>query len=149
MSKTKVKVKPDLFREMPTYPTQTLYFELGVPPSVNHMYYNTRYGGKKLTALAEKYWNQSQAMVRAALEDGTWSMPSKYVWLYVDLVFYFPDRKRRDASNCLKILLDIPEGLVYLDDYTVMPRIQAVEYDKENPRVEVTISQQLDRERPM
>lgn len=149
MAKTKVKVKPDLFREQPTHPTQSLYFELGIPPSVNRMYVNTRRGGKTLTKQAEMYWHKSQALIREALEDGNWSLPTKYVWLYVDLVFYFPDRKRRDASNCLKILLDIPEGLVYIDDYTVMPRIQAVEYDKENPRVEVTITQQMDRERPM
>ena len=55
------------------------------------------------------------------------------------MVFYFGDRRIRDASNCLKILLDVMQDVVYDNDYYVMPRIQSVEYDNKNPRVEVCV----------
>jgi Holliday junction resolvase RusA-like endonuclease len=39
----------------------------------------------------------------------------------------------------LKLLLDVMEGTVYKNDYYVCPRIQSVEYDKENPRIELCL----------
>ena len=63
------------------------------------------------------------------------------------MIFYFPDRRIRDAHNCLKILMDVLEGIVYENDYTVMPRIQFVEYDKDNPRVEIVFSHQTEAHR--
>src|SRR5690606_14815097 len=109
---------------------------------VNALHYNTRGGGRRLTAKALNYIRDSRALILDAVEGQKWAIPHKDVWLYVDLVFYFPDRRRRDASNCLKLLLDVMEGIVYHNDYIALPRIQSVEYDKENPRVEVRISSQ-------
>lgn len=59
---------------------------------------------------------------------------------YVDLKFYFPNRRRKDASNGLKLLLDALTGVIYVDDNLALPRIQEIRYDKENPRVEITIT---------
>lgn len=85
---------------------------------------------------------EARAKINLAMEEQRWNMIEDNTWLYVDCVFYFPDRRRRDASNCLKLLLDVMEGYVYANDYATLPRIQSVEYDKENPRVELVITPQ-------
>jgi Holliday junction resolvase RusA-like endonuclease len=59
----------------------------------------------------------------------------------VGLVFFMPDKRRRDPTNLLKGLLDALEGAVYSDD----KQIEALSWrkgalDRENPRVEITIS---------
>jgi len=113
-----------------------------VPPSVNAIYYNTRGGGRRLTKVAEHYIRDARALINEAIYDQSWEMQKKGVWLYIDLVFYFPDRRRRDSHNCLKVLLDTLESIVYQDDMYVMPRIQSVEYDKEDPRVEMRVTAQ-------
>lgn len=130
----------DLLRDKPISINKRLLFSLPIPPSVNAIYYNTRGGGRRLTCKAENYIRDARAMVNLAVEEQHWVLPSKSTWLYIDMVYYFPDRRRRDASNCLKILLDAIEGRVYIDDMYALPRIQSVEYDKENPRVEITVS---------
>ena len=55
----------------------------------------------------------------------------------MDLYYYFPDKMRRDSHNTLKILTDCLEGLLYSDDYYLLPRIQYVCLDRKNPRLEV------------
>lgn len=132
----------DLFRDKPSNTNPRLSMALPIPPSINHMYYNTRGGGKRLTIKAENYVRISKALINLAMEEQRWNKPSKHTWLYADLVFYFPDRRRRDSHNTLKLLLDVMNKLVYEDDYTCLPRIQSVEYDKDNPRVEILITQQ-------
>lgn len=116
-----------------------LQVALPVPPSVNTMYYNKRGGGRGLKTVATDYIRDSRALLNLAVEEQRWTVPDKHVWLYVDMVFYFPDRKIRDSHNCLKLLLDVMQGIVYENDYTILPRIQSVEYDKDNPRVELRI----------
>lgn len=120
---------------------------LPVPPSVNAIYYNTRGGGRRLTAKAQNYIRDARALINQYIEEQRWMMQSRNTWIYVDMVYYFPDRRTRDASNCLKLLLDVMEGIVYENDMTALPRIQSVEYDKENPRVEMRVSVQTELER--
>jgi crossover junction endodeoxyribonuclease RusA len=137
----------DLVRVQPTSTNRTLSMKLPVPPSVNHLHYNTRGGGKRLTAKAQHYIRDSRALINLAIEEQRWEKAKKGVWLYVDLVFYFPDRRIRDSHNCLKILLDVMQGIVYENDYTVLPRIQSVEYDKDDPRVELRVLPQTKNNR--
>lgn len=138
--------KTGLYRDKATN-RKTLRASLPVPPSVNAIYYNTRGGGRRLTKKAEHYIRDVRALMNLAVEEQHWKVPEKYVWLYVDLVFYFPDRRRRDSHNCLKILMDAIEGIAFVDDYTALPRIHAVEYDKESPRVDLCISYQTESQR--
>jgi crossover junction endodeoxyribonuclease RusA len=135
-------IKADVFREDPKSKNKTLKLSLPVPPSVNSMYVNTRNGGRRLTSKAEHYTRDSRALLNLAVDEQHWKLPNRSVWLYVDCVFYFQDRRIRDSHNCLKLLLDVMQGIVYQNDYFVLPRIQSVEYDKDNPRVELRISPQ-------
>ena len=111
------------------------------------MYYNTRNGGKRLTSKAEKYIRESRALINVAIEEQNWVKQKKYTWFYIDLVFFFPDKRIRDSHNMLKLLLDVMQGAIYENDYFVMPRIQSVEYDKDNPRIEICIIPQTNSER--
>lgn len=137
----------DLPRKAPQSTKKSLHLSLPVPPSVNSMYYNTRGGGRRLTSKSEAYIRDSHALINLALDEQKWTKQQKGVWLYADMVFYFPDRRRRDSHNCLKILLDTLQGYVYDDDMYLLPRIQSVEYDKLNPRVELHIVSQTPNQR--
>lgn len=136
------QVIEDLVRAKPTLRNKTLSIALPVPPSVNHLHYHTRGGGKRLTSKAQNYIRDSRALINLAVDEQKWILQKKNVWMYVDMVFYFPDRRIRDSHNCLKLLLDVMQGIVFENDYSVLPRIQSVEYDKERPRVELTVSVQ-------
>lgn len=144
MSKLEVA---DLPRKKPASISKKLKLSLPVPPSVNAIYYNTRGGGRRLTKKAENYIRDVRALANLAVDEQHWSRQEKGVWLYLDLVFYFPDRRRRDSHNTLKVLLDALESVLYVDDMYCMPRIQSVEYDKENPRVEINVSTQTKHNR--
>lgn len=137
----------DVLRCKPNSINKTLTISLPIPPSVNSMYYNTSGGGRRLTAKAEHYVRDAKAIINQAVEDQKWVKASRGVWLYIDMVYYFPDRRIRDSHNCLKILMDVMQGKVYQNDYSALPRIQGVEYDKENPRVELKVTYQTETSR--
>ena len=137
----------ELRRDVGTSKNKVLRLKLPVPPSVNSIYYNTRGGGRRLTKKAENYIRDARALIGLYMDEQRWTKPSTYTWMYADMVYYFPDRRIRDSHNCLKILMDAMQGFVFQNDYAVMPRIYAVEYDKENPRVEIVIRVQTESER--
>lgn len=111
------------------------------------MYHNTRGGGKRLTKKAQDYIRVSRAKINAAIEEVMWTKQTNATWYYLDMVIYMPDRRVRDSHNMTKLLLDTLEGLCFKNDYYVMPRIQSVEYDKDNPRVEIILKPQNKTER--
>ena len=81
------------------------------------------------------------------MEEQRWEKNNDNTWYYIDVVFFMPDRRVRDSHNTLKLLLDVMQGIVYKNDYYCMPRIQSVEYDQHNPRVEVRVSKQCKSQR--
>jgi crossover junction endodeoxyribonuclease RusA len=129
----------DLYRDKPQYANKKLKMSLPIPPSVNHMYFNTKGGGKRLTKQAEDYIRISRGLINLAIEEQNWLKQKKSTWYYIDLAFFMPDRRIRDSHNCLKLLLDVMQGIVFDNDYYVMPKIGAVEYDVDNPRVEILV----------
>jgi crossover junction endodeoxyribonuclease RusA len=133
----------DVYRANPKYPNKRLFISLPLPPSVNSIYTLQR----RLTVKAQRYIRDAKALINVAVDEQFWNKAEPTHWLYVDLVFYMPDRKIRDSHNCLKLLMDVLQGSVYENDYFVLPRIQSVEYDKENPRVEVLVTHQKKIER--
>ena len=71
------------------------------------------------------------------MKEQGWKRDREHVWYVMDLYYYFPDKMRRDSHNTLKILTDCLEGLLYSDDYYLLPRIQYVCLDRKNPRLEI------------
>lgn len=137
----------DLCRDKPKYPTKKLKLTLGIPTSINHMYVNTPNGGKRLNKSAEDYMRTARAKILMEMEEQGWKKCFDNTWYYLDMIVYMPDLRKRDSHNMLKLLLDTLEGLAFVDDYFIMPMIHSVEYDKENPRIEVIIRPQRESDR--
>lgn len=126
----------DLDRDKPLYPAQTLSLTLPIPPSVNHMYQNAG-RGRRLTKQAMEYIKTAQDLCKSAIRQQRWKKDREHVWYVMDLYFYFPDKRIRDSHNTLKLLTDSLEGLLFRNDYFLLPRIQYVCLDRENPRLEI------------
>ena len=124
-----------LYTDKPTHPNQTLEITLPIPPSVNHMYY----GNGRLKREARDYIRDARATINQAIDEQDWIKQPDCTWFYADIEVYFPDRRRRDSHNLLKLFMDVLQPSVFQDDYYCMPRIQKVKYDKGNPRIEAKI----------
>ena len=129
----------DLKRDKPKHPKQQIYFSIDLPPSKNHAYFYRR-GAKIPKASTDKYVERTRKQITKEMKKQKWKKDRDHVWYYLDLFFYFPDRRRRDSHNCIEVLMDALETVLFRDDYYIMPRIQTVELDRENPRLEVVMS---------
>jgi len=113
--------------------------KLRLPPSVNHMYVNARMGRRlsKVLSNSAKVWFQDAVILTTKWRiENRWET-SQYKTI-VKLWYYFPDHRRRDTHNTLKILMDALEhGGIYIDDKWALPQIINFEIDKMNPRVEI------------
>lgn len=60
---------------------------------------------------------------------------------FVDVAIYVPDKRTRDADNCVKNILDGVTKATGVNDtgMRMLPRVQRFEVDRDEPRVEVTI----------
>lgn len=56
----------------------------------------------------------------------------------MDCIFYF-DRTDKDEQNYMKVLCDTLNGIAYIDDRNLLTRTHEVYYDKDNPKIEITI----------
>lgn len=136
MAKKKIDEFEDLNRDTPLHPNQVLTMTLPVPPSVNHMYINAG-RGKRLSRDATNYIKTAQDICKKAIKEQGWKKDKEHVWYVMELYYYFPDKLRRDSHNTLKLLTDCLEGLLYSDDYYLLPRIEYVTLDRANPRLEI------------
>lgn len=132
----------DLFRDKADYPRKKLRVSLPIAPSVNHYMFITRRGKRVLTKDAKKYIREATALINQAVDDQNWMKQREAVWYYMDICVYMPDRRIRDSHNMLKVLIDVFQGTVIHNDYYLMPRIQGVEYDAKNPRMNIVIRPQ-------
>jgi Holliday junction resolvase RusA-like endonuclease len=119
-----------------------------IPPSVNH-YTAVRsvVSRGNLTSIvyktseAKRYQKQFKEYLLKEISKQKWDYPlNKYQHYYVDCIYYF-DRVDKDPSNYDKCLLDsITETQkIWVDDNTALPRVLRIYYDKNNPRIEITI----------
>ena len=128
--------------------SNTLHFTSPIPPSVNHYmgYRAIMKNGKPLsvqykTNEAKKYCKTLSDIIYDAVVTQNWTNSTdKKQHFYVDAVFYFP-RVRMDSNNYWKVMLDVitDTKLIWYDDNVVCERTQAIYYDTNNPRVEVSI----------
>lgn len=63
----------------------------------------------------------------------------------IDMCYYFPNRKRRDILND-KLTYDALEGIIYADDKQISEAHIYKRYDRKNPRAELMISTNSDKE---
>lgn len=138
MPKKKVEVEvDDLLRINKSSNSNELSFFLPIPPSVNHMYMNTYGGGKRLTPKAEAWVKFARRLTNEAVQKSKWNMERKGYWLVCEMVFWFPDKRKRDSHNSFKCMFDALEGIVYENDQYVLPRVMHCGLDRDNPRIEL------------
>lgn len=131
----------DCYCSPPLFFIMELKLISSIPPSVNH--YLGRSTGKTFkTQEAREYQKLFEEYVRSEVRNQKWiTSLDKYQHYYVDMIFYF-DRIDKDPSNYTKCMFDAitNTGLVWVDDNVACERINRIFYDKENPRIELTIS---------
>lgn len=74
---------------------------------------------------------------------------SQYDWepldysLFVRVEYYHWSHTKRDIDNYAKLVLDSMSKIVFVDDSQIKYLFLSKHYDKENPRVEISIKQDL------
>lgn len=93
--------------------------------------------GKRLRKTKEcKDWEAAIRKVAASAHSGE---PHEGT-VYLKISLYFPDKRRRDIDNPLKSILDAMNGVIYKDDSQVFRIFVEKDIDRDDPRIEVTVS---------
>lgn len=59
--------------------------------------------------------------------------------LCLNVIIYLGTKRKTDIDAYLKILFDAGEGIIYENDYQITELHVFKEYDKENPRIELSV----------
>ncbi len=106
-----------------------------LPPSLNNAYTTGRDGKRHLSAQAREYKQEVRWIMLA--EGARAKCPEPPFSFYVHL--RLPDKRRRDASNAVKILEDAIFGQLGHDDSLVLDLHVFKYIDRKNPGVTVEI----------
>jgi crossover junction endodeoxyribonuclease RusA len=116
---------------------------LNMPPSVNHMYvnaYTKRKTMRVLSTIAKDWKIECVEKTGVWMQNNAWETATGKVIL--NLYYYFPDQRKRDTHNTLKLMLDgLEDAGLYENDYYALPRVINFWIDKKNPRVEIEVLQ--------
>ena len=63
--------------------------------------------------------------------------------LSLSAVLWVPDRRKRDLCNYSKLLLDAASGIIFADDAQVVRALWEKRLDRDNPRVELTVVEEM------
>lgn len=117
-----------LFPEVP--PDVEIVIDLK-PISTNHMYGRM---GKRTFLTKEGKEYKRDLGVRAKKQENLGNAD-----IFMEICYYFPDRRRRDVTNYDKVVLDALSGITYEDDKQISEIILRKYIDKHNPRTEVRL----------
>jgi len=109
-----------------------------IPPSINQLYATFR--GRRIVSRKGKEWKEGIRTLTAFEKDRQNWVYSIGKKLIMEIWIWWPDYRKRDADNILKIIQDAFTGILYDDDKWILPRIMDWEVDKNKPRVEVKIT---------
>lgn len=109
----------------------------GTPRSTSHIYKYTCVGGRPRgymsaegKALKEQYFYEVKSQWKKKMIEDE---------VAVNIIYYFPDNRKRDADNFSKLILDSLIGVVLKDDSQITELHIFKEVDKENPRIEMSV----------
>jgi Holliday junction resolvase RusA-like endonuclease len=106
----------------------------GNPISTNNTYFHLKTGIRIMSTKA-----------RALKEDYQWQAKSQWKKqpldcdLSVSIKLYFGTRRKVDWDNFHKLSMDALTGIVWVDDSQIQRATVEKFYDKENPRIELTV----------
>lgn len=106
---------------------------LPLPPSTNNLYSNVRGRGRVLNKTGREYKQLAGMIARAARP------PLLRCDVLVTMTVYFPNRRRRDLDNTLKVALDSLKGIAYCDDSQVAKIVLTRGYDNAHPRAVLVV----------
>jgi Holliday junction resolvase RusA-like endonuclease len=110
-------------------------FTAPIPPSLNNAYTNGRGHGRRV--LTNEGRDYKERVAKSLL--GTQPLPSG-ARINLSLRLWFRNRRRRDISNCVKLLEDALSEALGFDDCAVdRLLVERVGIDALRPRCEVTI----------
>lgn len=116
-----------------------LAFTLPLGVSVNVMYIVTS-RGVRLTEAAKKFKRDATTIARIAGNRAGWQMKAANTPLFLHMKIYFPNDKRCDISNFVKVAEDsIADALGFDDRYIHKLLVERAGIDKHNPRCEVVL----------
>ena len=112
-------------------------FVIDVPPSVNNLYSN-RGKARVLNTRGRAYKEYTSWTAKAWAQENNWTYAGGQVAMGLDLIF--PNKIRRDITNCIKISEDaVTEALGFDDTKCVEFIVRLIGYDKENPKAIFTL----------
>lgn len=116
----------------------SLHIVLPPAPSVNALYVPRRGGGIGYTKVARQWKKTARAMCAVQAYQQHWEPLD----CYCRVVFkaYWPDAMTRDCSNLHKVVLDVLTTVAYRDDVLALAHDEIPAIDRENPRLELTIT---------
>ena len=94
----------DLLRVKPKNGSQELKIVLPLGVSVNKLYTTFR-GRKQISNEGKKYIRTVVPVIMQNIKNQNWVKDVKGVWHVVEITYYFPDRKKRDSHNYIKLLI--------------------------------------------
>lgn len=118
-----------------------------IAPSVNAMYFTTKFGKRVRTKKAKEWFEEAEAITRKAIEEQGWKKTEGQK-VVVNVLTMWGDKRRRDTNNLSKSLADMLEHAgVYDDDFYALIRYIDFGIDKDNPRMEMIIKPFTKKER--
>ena len=108
---------------------------LPLPPSLNHAYITRRGSGQRIKTVAcRKYQDDAKSIIMQCVH-----VPHD-VLISIEYQFYWPDNRRRDVDNALKIVRDCLVGTLVKDDcWRCIPHEHIhSRLDRNHPRLEIT-----------
>jgi len=115
-----------------------LHIVLPPAPSVNALYVPRRGGGIGYTKVARQWKKTARAMCAVQAYQQGWEPLDCYC--RVSFRPYWPDRLLRDVSNLHKVVLDVLTTVVYRDDSLALAHDDVPRLDRQNPRLELTVT---------
>ncbi len=119
-------------------PATSIKFCLPPVPSLNNVYRNVRINCRIITSEGKAWQERAQGIASRAAHNQHWIL-SKNEKLVMELTFFWPDARKRDCDNSLKLLGDTLEGILYENDKWLLPRVLDFSIDRESPRVQIHI----------
>ena len=109
----------------------------GTPPSTSSIY-KYRNAGKFIMGYMSAEGKQKKEEIRYELMQQYKNKCSQDDF-NIEIKYFFPDKRRRDIDNFLKLIFDAATGLIWEDDSQIQSMMLSKYIDKDNPRVELTI----------
>jgi len=110
---------------------------LGKPQSTNNLYKARNWIKFPIVYMTTEWKDLKNSYILQARSQYSYGIIEWDVETYITL--YFWDKRIRDIDNWSKILLDSLSWIVWKDDKQIQKQTVEKRYDKENPRIIITI----------